>query len=119
VAQDVQCTVASALGAVQSMGHYPFTPFNGATLFVLGLDLWLVWRRFRGPLASNWPLVCYAGIAAYTIGFRGGLNPYWVAAGVACGAAIRLGFYPRQVRWAEAIPLGYVAWRCVGLLLMW
>jgi DNA topoisomerase VI subunit B len=79
----------------------------------------LVWRRFRGALAANWPLVCYAAIAAYTMGFSGGLNPYWVAAGVACGAAIRLGFHPRQLRWVEAIPLGYVAWRCVGLLLMW
>jgi hypothetical protein len=52
-------------------------------------------------------------------GFSGGLNPYWVAAGVACAVAIRLGFHPRQVRWVEAIPLAYVAWRCVGLLLMW
>jgi hypothetical protein len=104
---------------MERMGHYPFTLFNGITGLVLALTPMLVWRRFRGALAANWPLVCYAAIAAYTMGFSGGLNPYWVAAGVACGAAIRLGFHPRQLRWVEAIPLGYVAWRCVGLLSMW
>src|SRR5580698_8104675 len=101
------------------MGHYPFTLFNGITALVLALTLMLLWRRFRGALAANLPLVCYAAVGGYTIAFSGGLNPYWVAAGVACGVAIRVGFHPRQVRWLEAIPLGYVAWRCVGLLLMW
>lgn len=101
------------------MGYYPLTLFNGITVLVLALALLLVWRRVRGSLAANWPLACYAVIASYTIGFSGGLNPYWVAAGAACAVAIRLGFYPRQVRWVEAIPLGYVAWRCLGLLLMW
>src|ERR1035438_4294945 len=54
------------------MGHYPFTLFNGITALVLALTLMLVWRRFRGSLAANWPLVCYALIAGYTIGFSGG-----------------------------------------------
>jgi len=103
----------------ESMGHYPFTLFNAITAPVLALTLILVWRRFRGALAANWPLACYAAMAAYTLGFSGGLNPYWVTAGVACGVAIRFGFYPMVVRWVEAIPLAYVAWRCVGLLLMW
>jgi chromate transport protein ChrA len=101
------------------MGHYPFTLFNGVTAMVLVLALVLVWRRFRGSLRANWPLACYAAIAGYTFGFSASLNPYWVAAGLACGVAIRLDFHPRQVRWAEAIALGYVVWRCVGLLLMW
>jgi hypothetical protein len=104
---------------MERMGHYPFTLFNGITVFVLALVPILIWGRFRGPLAANWPLVCYAIIAGYAAGFSGGLNRYWVAAGVACAVAIRVGFYARQVRWVEAIPLGYVAWRCVGLLLMW
>ncbi len=103
----------------ERMGHYPFTLFNGITLLVLALTLALAWRRWRGSPASNWPLAGYALIAGYTLGFSGGLNPYWVTAGVACALAIRLGFFPRRVRWVEAIPLGYVAWRCVGLLLMW
>jgi hypothetical protein len=101
------------------MGHYPFTFFNGITMLVLALTLVLGWRRWRGSPAANWPLAGYAVIAGYTVGFSGGLNPYWVAAGAACAVAIRLGFYPRQARWVEAIPLAYVAWRCVGLLLMW
>jgi hypothetical protein len=101
------------------MGHYPFTLFNAITAFVLALTVMLMWRRVRGAPAANWPLVCYAVMVAYTICFSGGLNPYWVAAGVACGLAIRLGFHPSRLRWAEAIPLGYVAWRCLALLLMW
>jgi len=103
----------------ERMGHYPFTLFNGITVFVMVLTLMLVWQRFRGALAANWPLLCYAVIAGYTLGFSGGLNPYWVAVAIVCAVAIRLGFRPRQVRWVEVIPLGYVAWRCVGLLLMW
>jgi hypothetical protein len=101
------------------MGHYPFTLFNGITALVLALTLMLLWQRFRGALAANWPLVCYAAVAGYTIAFSGGLNPYGVAAGAACGVAIRIGFHPTLVRWLEAIPLGYVVCRCVGLLLMW
>jgi hypothetical protein len=104
---------------MERMGHYPFTMFNGITVLVLALTLLVVWRRFRGPLAANWPLLYYAAIAGYTIAFSGGLNPYWVAAATACGVAIRFGFHPRQVRWVEAVALGYVASRCVGLLLMW
>lgn len=101
------------------MGHYPFTLFNGATVLVLVSTLAIMWGRFRGALASNWPLACYALIVAHAIGFSGGLNRYWTAAAVLCAVAIRLGFRPRQMRWIEAIPLAYIAWRCVGLLLMW
>lgn len=101
------------------MGHYPFTLFNGVTFLVLLLAILVAWRRFRGALRANWPLVCYLAIIGYTAAFHFGLNPYWVAAGVVCALAIRFGLYPAQVRLAELIPLGYVAWRCVGLILMW
>jgi len=101
------------------MGHDPFTLFNGITLFLLVLTAMLAWQRFRGSLTSNWPLVYYVMIAGYALGFRGALNPYWIAAGVACALAIRFGLYPSRARLVEAIALGYVAWRCVGLLLMW
>ena len=102
------------------MGHYPFTAFNAATLLILGLTLVVAWRRMRRPsLTANWPLLYYAATAGYTFGFSGGLNPYWVAAGVACGLAIRCGLYPAQVRWMELVPLAYIAWRSVGLILMW
>jgi len=101
------------------MGHYPFTLFNGVTSLVLSLTLLIWWGRFRGRLAANWPLACYALIVGHTLAFSGGLNPFWVAAGVLCALAIRLGFYARQVRWFEMIPLAYIAYRCVGLVLMW
>ena len=104
---------------IERMGHYPYTLFNGITLLVLALTLLLLWQRFRRSLAANWPLACYAVIAAYTFGFSGGLSPYWVAAALACAVAIRLGFYPRRVRWIEAIALACIAWRCVALLSMW
>jgi hypothetical protein len=97
-----------------------FTLFNCITFFVLVLTVLLVWRRFAGmPLSANWPLAYYAAVIAYTKAFGGGLNPYWVAAAVACGLAIRLGLYAARVRLVEVIPLGYVAYRCVGLILMW
>jgi len=101
------------------MGHYPFTLFNGLTVLVLAFTVLVVWARFRGAFSANWPLLCYAAIVAYTIEFSGGLNPYLVAAGAACGLAIRLGFHARRMRWVEVVALGYAAWRCVGLLLMW
>ena len=101
------------------MEYFRFTLFNCITLLILAWTIVLLWRRFAGKLAANWPLAYYAVLVGYTIGFSGGLNPYWVAAGAACALAIRLGFYPARVRLGEAIPLGYVAWRCVGLVLMW
>ncbi len=101
------------------MGHYPFTLFNGITLLVLAFTLLLAWRRFRGSPAANWPLVYYAAAAGYTIGFRGGLNGYWVAAGAACALAIRLRLEPSRVRLLELLPLAYIAWRSAGLILMW
>ena len=101
------------------MGHYPYTAFNAITVVVLALAILLGWSRFRGSLAANWPLLCYALIVGYTVAFSGGLNPYWVGAGVLCAGAIRAGFHPLHLRWAEMIALAYIAWRCVGLLLMW
>jgi len=80
------------------MGHYPFTAFNGITALVLVLTVVLVWRRFRGKPAANWPLLYYAAVAGYTMAFSGGLNIYWVAAGAACGLAIRWGVFPSRVR---------------------
>lgn len=101
------------------MGHYPFTLFNAVTLLILALTLLLAWRRLRGSTRANWPLIYYTAVVGYTIGFSGGLNPYWVAAAVACAVAERGGFYASRIRFAELIPLTYMAWRSLGLLLMW
>ncbi|HLY20198.1 MAG TPA: hypothetical protein VKR61_23385 [Bryobacteraceae bacterium] len=101
------------------MGHYPFTLFNGISLLMLALTIAVVWQRFRGRPGSNWPLLYYAAIGGYTLGFSGGLHPWWVMAGAACAAAIRFGLYAATVRLVELVPLGYVAWRLAGLVLMW
>ena len=101
------------------MENFRLTLFTAITLGVLALTGLLLWQRFAGSLSSNWPLAYYAVLAGYTIGFSGGLNPYWVALGIACALAIRFGLHARRVRLLELLPLGYVAWRCVGLVLMW
>jgi hypothetical protein len=101
------------------MGHYPFTFFNGVTVSVLALTLSLLWWRFRRPLNSNWPLAVYAAIVGYTIGFSGGLNPYWVAAAAVCALAIRFGPHPSVVKRVELLPIGYMMCRCVGLIMRW
>ena len=96
-----------------------FTLFNSITFFILLLTLLVVWRRFAGRPSSNWPLAYYTVLAAYTWAFSGGLNPFWVAAGVVCALAIRFGLQARYVRLLELLPLAYVIWRCIGLILMW
>lgn len=101
------------------MGHYPFTPFNLITAFVLLLAVAVVVQRFRRSQAATWPLFCYAAFLAYAIGFSGGLNPYGVLAGALCAVGLRLNFYPRILRWPELAALGYVFCRSLGLLLMW
>ena len=101
------------------MEYFSFTLFNSITLLILTMTLVLVWRRAAGALASDWPIAVHATIVAYAYLFPGGLNLYWVAAGAVCGLVIRIGFYPATLRLVEAVPLGYVAWRCVGLVLLW
>ncbi|MFN7995509.1 MAG: hypothetical protein U0Q18_18005 [Bryobacteraceae bacterium] len=100
------------------MEYFRFTLFNCLTLGILAATIVQVWCRFGGRL-KNWPLGYYAALAGFTIAFSGGLNPYWVTAGVACAAAIRFGFYPARTRWLELVALGYVSWRCIGLVLLW
>ncbi len=102
----------------ERMEYFRFTLFNSITLFVLAMTIVLAWRRFAGG-PVNWPLAYYAMVVGYTVAFSHGLNPYWVAFGVACALAIRFGFQPVRVRLVELVPLGYVAWRCVGLVLLW
>jgi hypothetical protein len=101
------------------MQYFRFTLFNDVTLLILAFAILIAWCRFAVSLASNWPLACYAAIIGHTVAFSGGLNPYWIAAGVACAIAIRFGFHPRRVRYVELVPLAYIAWRAVGLVLLW
>ena len=101
------------------MGHYPFTLFNGITLLILAFTILVAAARLRAVYSANWTLLYYAIVVSYTIAFSGGLNPYWVLAGLACALAVRFGLYPSRLRLVELIPLGYIAWRSLGLILMW
>jgi hypothetical protein len=100
------------------VGHYPFTFFNAATVLVAAMALSIVTAHFRERFHGIWPLLCFAAMLGYALGFSGSLNLYWVAFGALAAAAIRLNFYPSYVRYAEFLALGYVVGRCAELLLM-
>jgi len=103
--------------------YFRFTMFNDLTLGLMALTIWVAVARFTARTESNWPLAYYALLVAYWKVFEGGLNGYWVLAGVACGLLLRfefLGSIPLKiVRGAELAVFAYVLWRCAGLILLW
>jgi hypothetical protein len=103
--------------------YFRFTLFNNLTLALMALTIGTAIARFTARQESNWPLVYYLLLVAYWKAFQGGLNGYWVLAGVACGLLLRyefLGGIPLKiVRAAELAVFAYMLWRCVGLLLGW
>ena len=101
------------------MEYFRFTPFNGITLFLMLLTALLALARFRGNLRTNWALGYYAIALGYTLGFPYGINPWLALAGVSCALAIRFTSWGKQVRWVELAVLAGIAWRCLGLILLW
>ena len=101
------------------MENFRFTLFNSITLLVLALTLLTAIRCFGAAPRSNWPPAYWAIALAYTFGFSRGLHPAWVGTGALCAILIRFGAWPSLVRWAELVALAYVAWRSVGLILLW
>ncbi len=101
------------------MQDFRFTLFNNITLLVLALTVYVAIWRFRGNLLSNWPLVYYAIVIAYTVAFTGGLHPAWVAAGSVSAVFLRVTMFPTFARVAELAALVYIAWRSIGLILLW
>ncbi len=101
------------------MEYFRFTLFNSLTLLIMALTILTGVSRWTGGLKSNWPLVYYAMLLGYTIGFKYGLNPYWISAGTLTALLIRFSRWGLRTRWAEAVVFGYVLWRCVGLILLW
>ena len=101
------------------MENFRFTLFNSITLFLLALTTVTAIRRFRPDSGGNWPLVYWAIALAYTFGFSYGLHPAWVGPGTLCAILIRFGVWPSLLRWVELAALAYVAWRSVGLILLW
>ncbi len=101
------------------MEGFRFTLFNDLTLLVLALTLATLAGRLRGRLHANWPLAYYLVVLGHSLGFARGINGYAVAAGLVAGAAQRFDGY-WQVAWAvEVAALACIAWRSIGLLLMW
>lgn len=103
--------------------YFRFTLFNNLTLALMALTIWMAVARFTMRQESNWPLVYYFLLAVYWKAFEGGLNGYWVLAGVACGLLLRFEFLGgpvlKMVRGAELAVFAYVLWRSTGLLLGW
>lgn len=100
------------------MEYFRFTLFNNITLLIMGLTLALAFARWRGIQRSSWPLLYYAVLAAYAVGFDGSLNKWLVAAGLACGILLRFRKI-WQIRFLEVMIIVYVLWRTLGLLLLW
>lgn len=103
--------------------YFRFTLFNSITLLIMALTVFMIYARFRFRLENTWLLLFYAAIIGYWKGFAGSLNTYWVLAGLGSGLLLRfefLGGSPLMaVRVVELGFLGYVLWRCAGLLLLW
>jgi hypothetical protein len=102
---------------------FQFTWFNVATLVLIGLTAWVISARLRGRLESNWPLLYYALVVVYWQVFPGGLNSYWIFAGVVSAALLRFEFLGGViltfVRVVEFCFFGYIFWRALTLLLLW
>ncbi len=101
------------------MGHYPFTLFNGITAVLLIATAVVIWRTWRSAAGPRWRIAYYAAAAAHGLIFKGGLNECCIAAGAVCAFAVAFGRVPMRLRFAELIPLAYIAYRCVGLIMMW
>jgi len=101
------------------MEYFRFTPFNGITISLMLLAAWLGFARLRDNLRTNWAFGFYAVALGYALGFKYSIDPWLVLAGAACALLIRFTTRGRQVRWIELAVLAGVAWRCLGLILLW
>ncbi len=103
--------------------YFRLTLFNAVTLFLLALTIFVAIARFRSRPENTWFLLYYVLVLAYWRAFTGSLSMYGVAAGVACGIALKFEFlggaFLTFVRVVELFFFGYVVWRCLALLLMW
>jgi hypothetical protein len=103
--------------------YFRLTLFNVCTLILICLAASLAAARLRLRPESNWPLFSYAGVVGYWKAFEGGLNTWWVFAGVACAVLLRFEFLGGAalalVRAVEYAFVGYVILRGLQLLLLW
>ena len=103
--------------------HFQVTLFSVITMILMGLTVWVIVTRTRGKHESNWPLVYYALVLIYWKAFAGGLNVYWVYAGVVSAVFLRFEFMGGAVltfvRMVEYFFLVYVIVRGLQLIFLW
>ena len=101
----------------------PLTPFNVINFAILAMTALMAWVRYARPITSNGPLIYWAAVITHLRFFEGGFNPWWIGAGAACALFVRFEFmshgFARVFLAGEAIALGYVVWRTLGLILLW
>ncbi len=101
----------------------PLTPFNVIAMIVLALTLWVAIVRYAHGTSSNLPLLYWMGIVAHMRFFEGGYDPRWVFGGAVCALIVRFEYLANGIvkafQLAELIAVAYVAWRTVGLILLW
>jgi hypothetical protein len=103
--------------------YFQITLFNIVTLFLMATTLVIAAKRLTSGIDTNWPLAYYALLLAYWRGYAYTLDNYWVMGGVICGLLLRFEFLggpaEKLIRALELLAFGYVAWRCVELILQW
>lgn len=103
--------------------YFEITLFNIVTLFLMAATLVIADRRLTSGIDTNWPLVYYALLLAYWRGYAYTLDNYWVMGELLCGLLLRFEFLggpaEKLIRALELLVYGYVAWRCVELILQW
>lgn len=101
----------------------PLTPFNVINFAVLVMTVWVAVIRYSRGTSSFVPLLYWAAVIAHMRFFQGGYDYRWVLAGTACGLLLRFEFMnaamAKLIQIGEFAALGYVAWRTIGLILMW
>lgn len=103
--------------------YFYFTVFNIITLLLLAATVLVGVKRFSLHMDSNWPLVYYSAVIAYSRWFTYSLPDYWVLAGLSCGLLLRFEFLGaalvKLIRAIELLIFAYIILRCAKLILLW
>ncbi len=88
------------------------TVTNVTTAVLAGLTGWMIVARHRTASESNWPLVYYAAVVAFSARFPDRLDPSWVYGGLVCALLLRFefmaGIFEKAVRLLDYLALGYI-----------
>lgn len=91
--------------------------FNVTTLLMASVTVWVLFVRWRSRHETNWPLLYYAALFAYTKKFDEIVDPWALYIAVVCALLIRFeylsGWMLQAIQVLETICLIYVLARCV------